>query len=58
MSSYEPKDSQGNAVDPYHIRKYFEPLRVVDGAGFTRCRLRPRPTLGPRGFGQLPAERR
>jgi 4-hydroxy-4-methyl-2-oxoglutarate aldolase len=30
MSSYEPKDSQGNAVDPYHIRKYFEPLRVVD----------------------------
>ena len=30
MSSYEPKDNQGNAVDPYHIRKYFEPLRVVD----------------------------
>src|SRR5690606_9880983 len=30
MSSYEPKDSDGNTVDPYHIRKYFEPLRVVD----------------------------
>ena len=30
MSSNAPIDSSDNAVDPYHIRKYFEPLRVVD----------------------------
>ena len=30
MSDASFTDSQGRAVDPYKIRKYFEPLRVVD----------------------------
>jgi 4-hydroxy-4-methyl-2-oxoglutarate aldolase len=30
MAAQTHTDSNGNPVDPYHIRKYFEPLRVVD----------------------------
>ncbi|MDB5623474.1 MAG: 4-hydroxyphenylacetate isomerase [Devosia sp.] len=32
MSDASFADSEGRAVDPYKIRKYFEPLRVVDVA--------------------------
>lgn len=30
MSDITYKDANGNAVDPFHIRKFFEPLRVAD----------------------------
>jgi regulator of RNase E activity RraA len=32
MAESTHQDSKGNPVDPYQIRKYFEPLRVVDVA--------------------------